>query len=56
MRSQPGDWWFPIHDSEPVERRQLLDRAAQGDRQAVAILKARYRLLYWGKNDRTLLI
>ena len=53
MRRLP--WWF-TPDDEPAGRRRLLHQAERGDRAAVATLKARYRLLYWGKSDRTILI
>ena len=53
---RPLPWWFTPRDNEPVECRTLLHAAERGNRRAVAMLKARYRLLYWGKHDRTLLI
>ena len=52
---RPLPWWFTPGD-EPAERRPLLHRDERGDREAVATLKARYRLLYWDRNDRTILI
>ena len=52
---RPLPWRFTPGD-EPAERRRLLHRDERGDREAVATLKARYRLLYWDRNDRTILI
>jgi len=43
---RPLPWWFTPRYNEPVECRTLLHAAERGNRRAVAMLKARYRLLY----------
>ena len=53
---RPLPWRFIPGENEPVECRKLLHAAERGNRRAVAMLRARDRLLYWGQNDRTILI
>ena len=50
----PVPWWWITHEDR--ERRRLLARAEQGDRRALATLKREYRLLYWGRDGKTILI
>lgn len=44
-----------MRPDELATRRCLLQHAERGDRRALAMLRSRYRLLFWAKHGRTIL-